>query len=126
MLTNSVGAQPIIFRSGIGTGLVVMAIMVVDQSVPVVVFTIRVRIIVLRTKIMLTNTAGIYTSRTPKAIKLFRTGIGKGRVVMAIMIVVENVPMLDSRPGAVMCNCFVLGTLILFINPWQILLLPYL
>ena len=50
------------------------------------IFTIRVRNIVLRTQIILANTAG-----TPTI--LFRTGIGLGMVVMAIiMIVVCSVP----------------------------------
>ena len=47
--------------------------------------TIRVRIIVFRTKIMLANTAGVNWI-------IYRRGIGKGRVVVAIMIVVYCVP----------------------------------
>ena len=52
--------------------------------------TIRVRIIVFRTKIMLANTAGVNWI-------IYRRGIGKGRVVVAtfIMIVVYCVPRLS-------------------------------
>ena len=47
--------------------------------------TIRIRIFVLRTQIIPANTAGTATM-------LVRTGIGKGRVVVAMVIVVKSVP----------------------------------
>ena len=84
MLANYAGAQPILFRSGIGVGGMRPMIIVV-HSVPGVVFTIRVRIFVSRTTIMLTNTAGTLP-------RIFRAEIGKGRVVIAIMIVDQSVP----------------------------------
>ena len=62
----------------------VVTIMIVVRSVPRFNSMIRIRIFVIRTMIILANTAGTL------AIK-FRTGIGWGRVVMAIMIVVQRV-----------------------------------
>jgi len=52
--------------------------------------TIPGRIIVLRTPIMMANTVGTLPI-------LIRAGIGKGRVVMAIMIAVKNVPRFMRR-----------------------------
>ena len=87
-LTNSVGTPTIGCLAGIGKGRVVVAIMIVVQSVPIKTrpCSIRVRIFVLRTQIMLANTAG--TLRLS-----FQSGIGK-RELVAIMIVVHSVPVL--------------------------------
>ena len=70
-------------RKEIGKGRVVVAIMIVVLSAYRR-CTIRVWIFVLRTQILLANTAGTTPIRC-------RTRIGKERVVMAIMIVVQSV-----------------------------------
>ena len=89
MMTNTAGTLPKIFRSGIGKGRVVVAIIIVVQSVPrfMIMYTIRIRIFVLRTNVMPANTAGVgrIYFRTPE-------DNGKGRVVMAMIIVVNFVP----------------------------------
>lgn len=66
-----------------------MAIMVVVQSVMMMqrTCTIPVRIFVLRTTRIMTNTAGILKM-------ILRSGIGEGSRVQAMMIVVQSVPML--------------------------------
>ena len=86
MLVNTAGPLPIRFRiTGIGKGRVVMAIIIVDQSVPTI--TIRVwEMVVLRTKIMLANTA--FYNFTVGG----RLVIGNWMVVMAIIIAVQSVP----------------------------------
>ena len=87
MLVNSAGTLPIILRSAlIGEGLLVVAIMIVVQSVPRLEDMIRVRIFVFRTKIMMANTAGTLPINGD-----FRTGIGKGLLVRPMIIVVRSV-----------------------------------
>ena len=79
------------FRAEIGKGRVVVPIMIVVQSVPIFQNTIRVRIIVLRTKKMPANTAGtLEIIRRAEGAPI--PEIGMGRVVMPIMIVVQSVP----------------------------------
>jgi len=99
MPANTAGTLPIIIRAGIGTGRVVMAIMIAVESVPRLLmciatmksvnlwFTIRIWIIVSRTTIMPANTAGALILK-------FRTGIGNLLVVMTLMIAVESVVMI--------------------------------
>ena len=93
-MTNTAGTLPIIFRSGIGRGTVVMAIMIVVQSVQrlMIMCTILVRIFVLRTNVIPANTAGttrIYFRTVPPIVN------GKERVVMAIIVVVECVSIVN-------------------------------
>ena len=86
MLVNTAGPLSIWFRiTGIGRGMVSMAIIIAVQCVPK--FTIRVwEMVVLRTKIMLANTA--FYNFTVGG----RLVIGNWMVVMAIIIAVQSVP----------------------------------
>ena len=90
MLTNTAGTPRMIFRSGIGKGSLVRAVMAVIsvvQCVPRFICTILIRIIVLRTKLMLANTAG--------SMPIFiRTPVinGKRSLLRAMIIVVQCVP----------------------------------